>query len=349
MENSCQRRVVTIAILIVLALAGWLAYWVFNELMMEEVSFVSDRDGNWEIYLIRADGNNLRRLTNQPADDFDINWASNGRQLAFVSVPKDGPYEVHVLDIQNDKAQTVVAAGRSQDWQPAWSPAGEWIAYASYRLWDGSSFPQFDVYLVRPDGNEEYNLTNNPANDYEPAWSPDGNWIAFVSGRAGYPAIYLVQPDGAGLKPLTEALGSSANPVWSPDGNFVAFECYTRPNENDICVIDVRNGEWRKLTDHPANDRFPAWSPNGKELVFVSERDGNKEIYLVNMEVGATRNLTNHPAPDWDPHWSPSGARIAFTSERDGNREIYVMNASGKNVVRLTNDLYYEGWLAWRP
>ena len=80
----------------------------------------------------------------------------------------------------------------------------------------------------------------------------------------------------------------------------------------------------------------PAWSPDGRTIVFVSGRDGNGEVYAMNADGSEPRNLTQHPANDVRPAWSPEGRRIAFVSRRDGNSEIYVMNADGSGKRNLT-------------
>lgn len=75
------------------------------------------------------------------------------------------------------------------------------------------------------------------------------------------------------------------------------------------------------------------------KIAFMSERDGNREIYIMNMDGSGQVNLTNNPAADWLPSFSPNGSKIAFTSDRDGNNEIYIMNVDGSEQVRLTNNL----------
>ena len=87
----------------------------------------------------------------------------------------------------------------------------------------------------------------------------------------------------------------------------------------------------------------------GWEIAFVSERDGNREIYVMSADGSAVRRLTDHPAADVYPAWSPDGARIAFVSERDGNADIYVMNADGTAPQRLTNSPAEEAFPAWSP
>ncbi len=79
----------------------------------------------------------------------------------------------------------------------------------------------------------------------------------------------------------------------------------------------------RRLTNHPGNDRDPAWSPESGRIAFYSDRDGNNDIYVMDADGGNVRNLTRHPANEYHPTWSPDGTRIAFSSDRDGTGEIY--------------------------
>ena len=90
-------------------------------------------------------------------------------------------------------------------------------------------------------------------------------------------------------------------------------------------------GEIRRLTSHTAADWSPTWSPDGRHIAFVSNRDGNPEIYVMGSDGSNPRRLTHHTANDWSLVWSPDGRHIAFHSNRDGNWEIYVMGSDGSN------------------
>jgi len=105
----------------------------------------------------------------------------------------------------------------------------------------------------------------------------------------------------------------------------------------------------RRLTDHSAGDYDPSWSPDGRRIAFMSDRDGNREIYSVNADGTDVRNLTNDSASDYHPSWSPDGRRIAFVSTRDGNNEIYAMDADGTGVTRLTTHFGDDYAPTWSP
>jgi Tol biopolymer transport system component len=86
------------------------------------------------------------------------------------------------------------------------------------------------------------------------------------------------------------------------------------------------------------DDITPVWSPDGQRIAFVTQRDGNREIYLANADGSDLVNLTQHPSEDWTPAWSPDGKEIGFSSNRQGNWEIFVVNADGTNLRQITND-----------
>ena len=116
-----------------------------------------------------------------------------------------------------------------------------------------------------------------------------------------------------------------------------------------IYVMGADGKNQRQITDNPATDSSPDWSPNGKSIVFYSERDGNSEIYVMDADGKNQRQITDNPAKDRDPDWSPNGKSIVFHSKRDGNEEIYVMDVDGKNQRRLTDDPAKDESPAWSP
>ena len=106
----------------------------------------------------------------------------------------------------------------------------------------------------------------------------------------------------------------------------------------------------KQLTRNRAYDLYPAWSPNGKQIAFMGDRNGNNEIYVMDTDGSHQRRLTNTGARDEMPAWSPDGTKIAFTSNRDGNDEIYVMNAlDGANQTNLTKNPGNDYLPSWDP
>jgi Tol biopolymer transport system component len=103
-----------------------------------------------------------------------------------------------------------------------------------------------------------------------------------------------------------------------------------------------------RLTNNAAIDTVPAWSPDGTQIVFVSQRDGNEEIYKMNANGSNQTRLTNHSGSDTQPAWSPDGTKIAFERDQSGFAQIFVMDTNGSNLVPLTTS-YRNGGVNWSP
>ena len=123
----------------------------------------------------------------------------------------------------------------------------------------------------------------------------------------------------------------------------------TRDGNSEVYVMNANGSGPTNLTNNPAYDNSPAWSPDGSRIAFSSNRDDNEEIYVMNADGTGVIRLTNNPAYDFTAAWSPDGSRVVFSSNRDGNFEIYIMNADGSGLTRLTNDPALDGEPAWSP
>jgi Tol biopolymer transport system component len=182
--------------------------------------------------------------------------------------------------------------------------------------------------------------------------------IAFYSDRDGNAEIYVMNPDGSGQTRLTHDDADDTCPTWSPDGTKLAFVAARHDPDALHCfpdchyelyVMNVDGSQQTRLTDTPGTELHPAWSPDGTQIAFVSDRDGNQEIYVVDADGSNPRRLTDDPADDMCPTWSPDGRQIAFNSQRDGNWQIYVMNADGGDVARLTDTPDWSLFPDWSP
>jgi len=260
--------------------------------------------------------------------------------IAFVS-DRDGSAEIYIM--KRDGSGVVRLTYNSfYDYEPAWSPNGQYIAFVSYR--EGN----YEIYVMNADGSAITRLLNSLPGDRDPVWSPDNQRIAFTSLRDGNHEIYVMNVDGSNLIRLTRHPADDGVPAWSPDGQRIAFTSF-RDGNGEVYVMNADGSGITNLTNHQANDGGPAWSPDGQRIAFVSDRDGNYEIYLMNADGSGVINLTNHPGGDYNPAWSPDGQRIAFVSNRDGNDEIYVMNADGSGVTNLTKNPARDDYPAWSP
>jgi len=188
----------------------------------QHITFASDRDGNWEIYVMKANGSEQTRLTDNAADDVGPAWSPDGTRIAFVST-RDGNSEIYVMNADGS-AQERLMNNSAADGSPDWSPDGKKIAFVSYRD------DRWQIYVMSVDGAEQTGLaTGLEGHDHAPAWSPDGSLIAFWSFPKGENGakIYVMNADGSGVVKLTDnvTVGKSNDysPAWSPDGHWIAF------------------------------------------------------------------------------------------------------------------------------
>ena len=155
-----------------------------------------------------------------------------------------------------------------------------------------------------------------------------------------------VMSECGGVKEVTFRLSAESLP--EEDGK-IAFTSQ-RDGQGEIYVMNADGSEQTNISNNPAFESHPSWSPDGTKIAFGSNRDGNDEIYVMNADGSEQTNISNNPEGDYAPDWSPDGTKITFTSLRDGNFEIYVMNADdGSDVTRLTDNPFVDEFPAWSP
>ena len=260
------------------------------------IAFVSDRDGNQEIYAMNANGSSQTRLTNDTATDNWPSWSPDGAKIAFYSV-RDGDSEIYVMNADGS-SPTKLTLNTVGDWDPAWSPNGTQIVFSSHL--DGIE----QIYVMNANGTGQTKLTTGAIN-WRAVWSPDGLRIAFVSYRDGDEEIYVMNADGSNPVRLTNNIAGDSKPSWSPDGARIAFHS-DRDGNDEIYVMNIDGSGVTRLTNNPALDSQPSWSPDGSKIAFHTNRDGKVEIYVMNSDGSGQTNLTNNPAAnDSSPSWGP--------------------------------------------
>jgi dipeptidyl aminopeptidase/acylaminoacyl peptidase len=260
------------------------------------IAYSSDQDGDFEIWVMNADGSGQRKLTDNSATDWSPSWSPDSAQIAFVS-NRDGNDEIYIMNVDGSDQRRLTATDASESF-PAWSPDGTEISFDSDR--DGN----WEIYVMTSDGSNVRRLTNDPADDWITSWSPDGSHIVFESKRDGNYEIYVMNADGGNQRRLTDNRVHDGFPAWSPDGAQIAFMS-KRDGNYEIYVMNADGTNQQRVTDNRAEDSDPAWSPSGDWLTFVSQRDGNDEIYIMKTDGSNIRQLTDGGAQNWTPAWQP--------------------------------------------
>lgn len=142
--------------------------------------------------------------------------------------------------------------------------------------------------------------------------------------RRPQPLAQPVRPAGVAAATLTPAAPAQPTPATADLSGRLAFASNRDGNWEIYLMSADRPDAARRLTDHAADDLYPAWSADGTQIAFASRRDGNAEIYVLRLADGALSRITHRPSEEWAPAWSPDGTRLAYQSDRNGQSDIYV-------------------------
>jgi TolB protein len=277
-----------------------------NGVARSKLAFDSDRDGERmtgtvqnrsikEIYIADYDGENQRRVTVGKTLNIAPRWSPDGRAIAYTSYRRGGA-NIFISNIFQGTLDEVTKGDKvGENWLPAWAPDGTRVAFSSTR--DGNP----EIYVVNRDGSNLRRITNHPGIDITPTWSPTGTQIAFTSDRTGTPQIYVVGADGLNLVKRSSD-GYCDRPTWSPAPyNEIAYAARSGPGF-DIKVLDLSTGTSRALTFGEGTNESPAFSPNGRHIVFTSTRSGKAQVFTMARDGKNVRQITrtgNNEKPDW--------------------------------------------------
>jgi hypothetical protein len=225
----------------------------------KKIAFVSNRDGNLEIYVMPAPGQQSGEaeavnLTRNPANDTGPAWSPDGKKIAFASRREGGSWELFVMNADGTDVRQLTADSNSMS--PSWSPDGSRIAFAS------KMSGNWEIYTMKADGTDVSRLTVNEADDISPAWSPAGDYIAFESRRDGLSDIYIMRTNGAQQTRLSASSTSDDHsPTWLPDGQNIVF--YSNREGNwELYVTDIAGDKVVNLTQtEQLNEEGPVWRP----------------------------------------------------------------------------------------
>ncbi len=237
----------------------------------KQIAFAAEKDDNWDIYYMNADGLNITRLTSSPAGDTNPAWSPDGTMIAFVS-ERSGSSQIWRTNLKKGNEKSEWGYNLTQMTQDtpnkrvnnfhSWSPNGLWFVFEADRDRDDP-----EIYLANAvDGTNQQRLTFARALDEVPSWSPDSKQIIFSSDMHGEPQsgdydIYIMNVDGSGQKRLTKTQSQASNPSMSPDGAKIVYDLF-KGEGSEIYIIN-KDGSNPVCLGEGSN---PAWSPFEKKM-----------------------------------------------------------------------------------
>ena len=283
--------------------------------------FVSDRDTKgqtrgpglpiYEHFTMGLDGTNQIKLSQSnlsrlwPYHTTHQRSADGQSVLGHYYAQAGTASSIALYDLDGNVVSLLTVDWAGAELFPQWSPDETSIAFFSNRDRDKDA-GQYDVFVMNSDGSNLVKVTGSGGGEW-PTWSPDGSRVAYVSGTS----LYSVGKDGENRVLIADVGEPTHMPTWTHATDKIAFA--TAHPSWDIYVVNSDGSGLLNISNHPAEDFRPQWSPDGQHIAFDSDREGNIEIYLASADGGQLTNLTNHPADDLAVRWIPS-AVMAFTA-----------------------------------
>ncbi|MBI4454402.1 MAG: PD40 domain-containing protein [Acidobacteria bacterium] len=295
--------------------------------------FSSDRGGSMNLWRVPIDeksgkvaGEPEPVTTGGSAFRQHVSTSRDGRRMVYVEQTVTANLQKVAFDPTGEKvlgSPASITHGSRVALSPAPSPEGEWLVF-----WSGGR--QEDIFVVRSDGKDLRQLTDDLEKDRGPRWSPDGKHIAFYSNRSGTFEIWTIRPDGSDLQRLTE--GDVIHPVWSPDSSRLAATMGDRS-----CILQVPK-PWKEqtpvtlptLSDSGAPFIISSWSPDEHLLagVWIGPSDTGNGIGTYSLDRRSLSKLSEFGT--W-PQWLNDSRRLLFRAEND----IYLLDSQSKRLRKL--------------
>lgn len=290
------------------------------------LAVASNKNGNWDIYLVPAETGEAKNLTDHRASDTEPVWSPDGTRIAFVS-DRDGAPEVWLMKPDGtDPQQVTTKSGGPSNLR--WSPDAARIAFVSPK--SGKD----NVYVVALESGKIVQFTDHPTPSRQPAWAPDGKKLSYTT-IAGRWYGHLVSADGTGDQRIPGP--GAVDMAFSPDGTRIAFTDQRDASGWRLFVMDA-DGKNTKLLNKNGNtfgNIYPRWSPDGKTISYGEMVDGVAQVGVIAADGTGAKVITSGHT-HFHTRWAPDGKSLAYCRMERGKPIVLVVSdPDGQNAKDL--------------
>lgn len=305
----------------------------------EKIAWVSNRSGSNQIWIMNSDGSSQQQVTSGPKIHAWHTWRPDGSRLVYWGYDNTTKKSMIATCLPDGSDEVIVIESEGALDKPAYSPDGEYIAYAAEI--EGN----WDIWVAKQDGSEFFRLTSDPQMETNPLWRPDGMVLAYKACASGNYSLcgeeFLTFENGFKAPTIYRWNGPKSIQMydWSPDGNSIAYtaEIVTNASGEDrvsyVAVVDqivLANMQTSNTYDILSNgctlgDRGPVFSGDGEKIAFWAwDKSYRATLWIADSDGGNLRQLTTEGF-DMYPRWHPDGKTLLFESNRMGNMDIWTV------------------------
>ena len=274
-----------------------------------DLLFVSNRSGQWEIWVMEADGSAAQQITRSSSDvNYSPGWSPDGSQIVF-EARRNGNWDIFVMNADGTNVRQLTT-NAATDRVPTWSPDGSTIAFASDRQGDN------DIFLIDPNGQNLRQITFGSSTEYYPTWSPDSREVAYQSNRTGTLQIYrqAIDQSDSNAQQLTFGGLNKGAASWSPTGQYIVF--YTNVgvgSGQDVYMVSAGGGDLIPLATASYNEVAPSWGPDGRYVYYHAGTRGGTNVLRVDTQSGIVQEITQRSDRNWSPDLRPNFSSVTVS------------------------------------